>query len=166
MSPFRQMNVALARLKPCPVRYLTQGRGRLGLLGYTDHTDAVLRKKQGGEGMLSLVETGRVWPFGGVTTWGLRVVVPSRSCLRYQHPPVAGSTPCSHSLQAGSVCLTAGSQGCKCPRGSCKGKEKRGLISPGELVVSPEQRGFSLLQVSAAAKEGKKSSLYADFINK
>lgn len=96
MTPFRQMNVALARLKPCPVlslRYLTQGRGRLGLLGYADHTDAVLRKNQGGEGMMTWVETGRVWPFGGVTAWGLRVLVPSRSCLRYQHPLAAGSCP-------------------------------------------------------------------------
>lgn len=48
MTAFRQMSVALARLKPCPVlsfRYLTQGRGRLGFLGYTDPTDAVPQKK-------------------------------------------------------------------------------------------------------------------------
>lgn len=36
----------------------------------------------------------------------------------------------------------------------------------GELAVSSEQRGFSLLEVSAAAKEGKKSSLYTVFIHK
>lgn len=122
MATFRQMKVALARLNPCPVLsfpHLTQGRGRCGL-GYTDRTDAVLRENQGGEGMMSWVETGRVWPFGGVTAWALRVLVPSRSCLRYPHPPAIGSCPqpspaaLPWKLEGadGDVCFAAGSMGC------------------------------------------------------
>lgn len=80
--------------------------------------------------------------------------------------PTPAAIPASWKVQTG-VCASLLAPWAANVRGDpAKEKRKEASSVLGELAVSSEQRGFSLLEVSAAAKEGKKSSLYTVFIHK
>lgn len=94
----------------------------------------------------------------GLEGFGSLSVIPGVPTTRSCPEPRPADIPCELEGVDGGVCLTAASMGCKHPRGSCKGKEKRGLISAGGTC---ELRAKRLLPAGSVchSQEGKKNRL-------